>query len=56
MEKPSEVYPYLSNLPFFPDDYFKNHTAEELELSENGRKELIKMQEEFQEQKKKFTK
>lgn len=46
-----QVMSYAYNLFAYPDNYFENHTATELHISEEARKILIQEQKEYIERK-----
>lgn len=50
-QKQDGVLRYVYNLFAFPKRYFEQHTAEELEVTEDERQHLIKMQAECEKRK-----
>lgn len=50
-QKQDGVLRYAYNLFAFPKRYFEQHTAEELEVTEDERQQLIKMQAECEKRK-----
>lgn len=50
-QKQDGVLRYAYNLFAFPKRYFEQHTAEELEITEDERQQLIKMQAECEKRK-----
>lgn len=54
-QKQDGVLRYAYNLFAFPKRYFEQHTAEELEVTEDERQQLIKMQAECEKRKKELN-
>lgn len=53
-KKEDRTLPYVCNLFAFPEDYFEQHTAEELKVTEDERQDLIKMKRECEQRRKNF--